>query len=137
MACPDLRATQGPEKEVGSLARAYARFVPNFGPKAGRKWTNSARNGPFPPRRPPGWNFATASYTRLSLRTSSARGYDGGSPTPGDVARIWESILVQNGRFILGAELAAEILGTADLLIDANLTHELRPWAIVEHVVVA
>ena len=30
---PELRATQGPEEEeVGSLARAYARFAPNFGP---------------------------------------------------------------------------------------------------------
>ena len=137
MARPDLRATQGPDEEVGSLARACARFVPNFGPKAGRKWTNSARNGPFPPRRPPGWNFATAWYTRLSLRASSARGYDGRPPTPGGAARIWESIVGQDGRFILVAEVAGEILGTADLLIVANLTHELRPWAIVEHVVVA
>src|SRR5437879_12207425 len=33
MACPDLRASQGPEEEVGSLARACARFPPNFGPR--------------------------------------------------------------------------------------------------------
>src|SRR5205807_3517530 len=32
-ACPDLRATQGPEEEVGSLARPCALFAPNFGPR--------------------------------------------------------------------------------------------------------
>ena len=62
---------------------------------------------------------------------------EGGTPAPAEAARIWESILGQDGRFILVAEVAGEILGTADLLIVANLTHELRPWAIVEHVVVA
>jgi GNAT superfamily N-acetyltransferase len=62
---------------------------------------------------------------------------DGGTPVPGEAALIWESILDQDGRFVLVAEAAGKIVGTADLLIVANLTHELRPWAIVEHVVVA
>jgi GNAT superfamily N-acetyltransferase len=62
---------------------------------------------------------------------------DGGTPVSGDAARTWESILAQGGRFVLVAEAEREIVGTADLLIVANLTHELRPWAIVEHVVVA
>ena len=52
MACPDLRATQGPEEEVGSLERACARFVPNFGPKAGRKWTIRKKTGRFNPGGP-------------------------------------------------------------------------------------
>ncbi|HEY2668165.1 MAG TPA: GNAT family N-acetyltransferase [Actinomycetota bacterium] len=65
------------------------------------------------------------------------RNRDGSTPTPGDAARTWESILGQDGRFVLVAEVAGEIVGTADLLTVANLTHELRPWAIVEHVVVA
>ena len=47
MACPDLRATQGPEEKVGSLARACARFVPNFGPKAGRKDQFGPKTGRF------------------------------------------------------------------------------------------
>ena len=72
MACPDLRATQGPEEEVESLARACARFVPNFGPKAGRKWTNSGENGPFQPRRQPEWNFATACYPGKSRQPQMA-----------------------------------------------------------------
>jgi hypothetical protein len=37
MACPDLRATEGPEEKVGSLARVCARFAPNFGPGAGHQ----------------------------------------------------------------------------------------------------
>jgi len=69
------------------------------------------------------------------LRWERRRG--GGTPVPGEAARIWESILDQDGRFVLVAEAAGKIVGTADLLIVANLTHELRPWAIVEHVVVA
>lgn len=67
----------------------------------------------------------------------SGRRPDGGTPAPGDAARTWESILAQDRRFVLVAEAAGEVVGTADLLIVANLTHELRPWAIVEHVVVA
>lgn len=62
---------------------------------------------------------------------------DGGTPAPGDAVRTWESILGQDGHFVLVAEVAGEIVGTADLLIVVNLTHELRPWAIVEHLVVA
>src|SRR2546425_8295647 len=34
MACPDLRATEGPEEKVGSESRACARFAPNFGPRS-------------------------------------------------------------------------------------------------------
>jgi GNAT superfamily N-acetyltransferase len=62
-----------------------------------------------------------------------------GTPTPGagEATRAWESILGQDGRVVLLAEATGEIVGTADLLIVANLTHELRPWAIVEHIVVA
>src|SRR6267378_6198379 len=48
MACPDLRrATQGPEEEeVGSLARAYARFAPNFAPGLVGNGAIRAENGP-------------------------------------------------------------------------------------------
>ena len=44
---PFLRATQGPEEEVGNLARACARFAPNFGPRAGQKWIIRAKTGRF------------------------------------------------------------------------------------------
>jgi GNAT superfamily N-acetyltransferase len=64
-------------------------------------------------------------------------GASGGGPARAEAGRTWESILAQEGRFVLVAELAGEIVGTADLLIVQNLTHDLRPWAIVEHVVVA
>src|SRR4030081_3570939 len=45
-ACPELRATQGAEEEVGSLARAYARFAPNFGPELVGNGAIRAENGP-------------------------------------------------------------------------------------------
>jgi hypothetical protein len=37
MASRELRATQAPEEEVGSLERVCARFAPNFGPGAGHQ----------------------------------------------------------------------------------------------------
>jgi hypothetical protein len=62
-ACPELRATQGPEEEeeVGILARAYARFAPNFGPGPVGNGAIRAENGPRTTSEvPPQWNFATA-----------------------------------------------------------------------------
>src|SRR5437660_12289587 len=74
MACPDLRATQGPEGKVGSLARAYARFVPNFGPQAGRKWTNSGRKRAVSTPEAPWVEFRQGLQARENLLTSMADG---------------------------------------------------------------
>src|SRR5205807_2556118 len=74
MACPDLRATQGPEGKVGSLARAYARFVPNFGPQAGRKWTNSGRKRAVSTPEAPWVEIRPGLQARENLLTSMADG---------------------------------------------------------------
>jgi GNAT superfamily N-acetyltransferase len=58
---------------------------------------------------------------------------------PGDPASATvtlQSILGMPGRFLLVAERAGAMVGTADVLIVPNLTHAGRPWAIVENVVV-
>jgi GNAT superfamily N-acetyltransferase len=50
--------------------------------------------------------------------------------------RIFESIAAQPGRAILVALAEDRVIGTADMLIVANLTHHGRPWAVVENVIV-
>lgn len=57
---------------------------------------------------------------------------------PEDRARAaLDEIANQSGRALLVALDDGRIVGTADLLlISPNLTHEGRPWALVEHVVV-
>src|SRR5438105_5046021 len=77
-------------EEVGSLARVYARFAPNFGrgaearrvrqtsppdagrnPVAGRKWINSGRKrAVYNLRGPPLWTFATACIPMTFAPTS-------------------------------------------------------------------
>jgi predicted N-acetyltransferase YhbS len=50
---------------------------------------------------------------------------------------VLRAILAQPGRHLLVATSDRLVVGTADLLIAANLTHGARPWAIIENVVVA
>lgn len=49
---------------------------------------------------------------------------------------VWQTILAQENRTFLVAEEAGEIVGTLDLLVVPNLTHDASPWAIVENVCV-
>jgi GNAT superfamily N-acetyltransferase len=59
---------------------------------------------------------------------------------PGDVAwssATWNRILGDPNRTILVAEDRGEFaVGTADVLVVPNLTHDGAPWALVENVVV-
>jgi GNAT superfamily N-acetyltransferase len=58
---------------------------------------------------------------------------------PGDPSRsaaILSEILGSRGRSLLVAGVDGVVLGTADLIVVANLSHEGAPWAIVENVVV-
>jgi GNAT superfamily N-acetyltransferase len=49
-----------------------------------------------------------------------------------------ERVLDQPDRHLLVAEAPLrEVVGTLDVLIVPNLTHQARPWAVVENVVVA
>ncbi len=62
-------------------------------------------------------------------------------PAPSVLAtqwNVWGRVLGQEGRVVLLAEDEDEgvLLGAADLLIVPNITHDGRPWAIVERVVV-
>jgi GNAT superfamily N-acetyltransferase len=62
------------------------------------------------------------------------------SALPGDraeAAGVLAEILTDRSRHLVVAERDGEVLGTADLLVVANLTHEGRPWAIIENVIVA
>jgi GNAT superfamily N-acetyltransferase len=51
--------------------------------------------------------------------------------------RVLLDVIGHPARHLVVGALDEEPVGTADLLIAANLTHGARPWAIVENVVVA
>src|SRR5207302_6988670 len=79
-----LVRTSAPPKgrrKVGNLARACARFVPNFGPEAGRKWTIRKKTGRFNvggplggiSRRPLGHGFPCGPFRLPCCRTPDAR----------------------------------------------------------------
>jgi GNAT superfamily N-acetyltransferase len=50
---------------------------------------------------------------------------------------VLERMLADPDRHLLVATIDAEVLGTVDLLVAANLTHHHEPWAMIENVVVA
>jgi GNAT superfamily N-acetyltransferase len=60
--------------------------------------------------------------------------------TPGDLASsepLLAEILADRRRTLLVAVRHEQLVGTADLVVVANLTHRGDPWAIVENVIVA
>jgi GNAT superfamily N-acetyltransferase len=60
--------------------------------------------------------------------------------TPGDRASsepLLEELLADPRRQLVVATVDGQLVGTADLLVVANLTHRGQPWAIVENVIVA
>ena len=70
---------------------------------------------------------------QLALETMNV---DSGHEPPDPRQRAaWSRILTQAGRSLLVAE-TDRVVGTADLLVVDNLTHDGMPWAIVENVVV-
>ncbi|MFC7326336.1 GNAT family N-acetyltransferase [Marinactinospora rubrisoli] len=50
--------------------------------------------------------------------------------------RAWTRIETDPQRTVLVAERRGQIIGTLDLIVVANLTHDAQPWAIVDNVVV-
>jgi GNAT superfamily N-acetyltransferase len=50
--------------------------------------------------------------------------------------RAWTRMENDPDRTVLVAERRGQIIGTLDLLVVANLTHDAQPWAIVDNVVV-
>lgn len=58
---------------------------------------------------------------------------------PGSHDESWpviERVLADPARHLIVAELADQVIGTADLLLVPNLTHHGMPWGIIENVVV-
>ncbi|GLU47317.1 GNAT family N-acetyltransferase [Nocardiopsis ansamitocini] len=50
--------------------------------------------------------------------------------------RAWTRIESDPERTVLVAERRGQIIGTLDLIVVANLTHDAQPWAVVDNVVV-
>jgi GNAT superfamily N-acetyltransferase len=62
------------------------------------------------------------------------------SAAPADRASsesILADILEDPRRRLLVATVDGHVVGTADLVLVGNLTHQARPWAVVENVIVA
>jgi GNAT superfamily N-acetyltransferase len=57
-------------------------------------------------------------------------------PTAVNDGEVWAAIQSQSGRTLLVAEDGDQIIGTADMIIVPNFTHDHRPWAMVENIVV-
>jgi ribosomal protein S18 acetylase RimI-like enzyme len=70
-------------------------------------------------------------YEQLADRRTDAR-----PPTESLVRTRFADIARQPGRVLLVAERDQRVLGAADLVVSANLTHRGDPWAIVENVIV-
>ena len=49
---------------------------------------------------------------------------------------VLAAIIAQPDRHLMVAIIGGEVVGTADLLVAANLTHAARPWALIENIVV-
>jgi GNAT superfamily N-acetyltransferase len=74
----------------------------------------------------------------LALYRELAGGRPGSLPADEATGRpILAEVLAQPGRLLFVAEHDGRLVGTADVLVTANLTHRGQPWAIVENVVVA
>jgi len=64
-------------------------------------------------------------------------GPDAPPVSPAEAEAAFANLLSQPHRTLLTATLDGAVAATADLIVvTPNLTHEGRPWAIVEHVVV-
>ncbi|KUP98298.1 GNAT family N-acetyltransferase [Thermobifida cellulosilytica] len=50
--------------------------------------------------------------------------------------RAWTRIENDPERTVLVAERRGQIIGTLDLIVIANLTHDAQPWAVVDNMVV-
>lgn len=57
-------------------------------------------------------------------------------PTAINDSEVWAAIQSQGGRTLLVAEDDTRVVGTADMIIVPNFTHDGRPWAMVENIVV-
>ena len=74
----------------------------------------------------------------LRLYEELAGGRPSSLPAQADTAaHVFERILSDPRRTVVVAECGGHVVGSAEVLVAANLTHGGRPWALVENVVVA
>jgi len=73
-------------------------------------------------------------YRQLAITASQAEQCQ--NPTPNDYQRVFAEISPPPGHELLVAEDEGEVIGSLVLLTVPNLSHEARPWALVENVVV-
>jgi GNAT superfamily N-acetyltransferase len=74
----------------------------------------------------------------LSLFHEIAEGRDDAEPTDAATsARLLDDVLADPRRQLLVATVDGRVAGSVDLVVVANLTHNGRPWAVVENVIVA
>ena len=57
-------------------------------------------------------------------------------PSSAAIRNSWQQIKTEPGRSLLVAEVGGRLVGTIDCFITANLTHDGRPYATIENLVV-
>ena len=73
----------------------------------------------------------------LALYQELAEGSPIRAPADHDRSRpVFKAILNDPARHLYVAAIGATTVGSAEMLIVANLTHRARPWAVIENVIV-
>src|SRR5207302_6503866 len=72
----------------------------------------------------------------LDLYEQLAEGRPAAAPTREAAAHVYEMMRTQPGRTLLVAVVDDAVRGAADVLVVPNLTHDGKPWMIVENVIV-
>jgi GNAT superfamily N-acetyltransferase len=74
----------------------------------------------------------------LELYTELAEGRGESVPSTAEAGRpILDAIIDDPARHLLVAVVGGDIAGSVDVIVIPNLTHNGRPWAIMENVIVA
>ncbi|HEV2371351.1 MAG TPA: GNAT family N-acetyltransferase [Streptosporangiaceae bacterium] len=74
----------------------------------------------------------------LTLYREMAEGRPAAQPADARSARpIFQAILADPVRHLQVAAIGTHLVGSADMIIVANLPHDARPWAVIENVIVA
>jgi ribosomal protein S18 acetylase RimI-like enzyme len=74
----------------------------------------------------------------LGLYDELAEGDAARAPAKADVSReMFLAIVKDQSRHLCVASLGNDVVGAAELIVVANLTHHSRPWAVIENVIVS
>ena len=73
----------------------------------------------------------------LALYAEAAEGNPFKAPgSPGEALPVFKAILADPARHLCVAAAGSHVVGTADMIIVANVAHHCMPWAVIENVVV-